>query len=71
MGAQAVRVEFHDRGKPVLPLQALPHGPVIGHEASSDDRPIMTLALLEQFVQIDRLVRPMKITDADVKDPGG
>ena len=38
--------------------------------AGADDRPIVVAAGVEQIVEIDRLMRAMKIADADMNDAG-
>ena len=38
--------------------------------ARSDDRPVVIAAGVEEIVEIDRLMRAMKIADAEMNDAG-
>ena len=69
-GAGAGIVLLDDGGQVILPRQPVAHGLVGGHDAGAEDREIVPLPHLEQGVEIDRLMGPMEIADAEMHDAG-
>ncbi len=61
-------VKFDDGRQPVLGRQAFAHGGIIGFDAGADQGPVKVETLVEQPVQIDRLMRPVKVADTYVHD---
>ncbi len=69
-GAHMAGILLDHRGQPILFLQ-LPAACLLAVEhARADDRPIMSEASIEQIVEINGLVRAVKIADAEMHDAG-
>ena len=58
------------RGQPVLFGQLLAAGLFALEDAGADQRPVMIVSRIEQFVEIDRLMRAMEIADAEMQEAG-
>ncbi len=64
------RILLDHRGQPVLLLQLLAACLLALEHAGADDRPVMSVARVEQIVEIDRLMRAVEIADAEMQDAG-
>ena len=60
-GIQPARVQFDNGCQPVLRCQPLAHGRIIGLDAGADQTPVVVEPLVEQPVQINRLMGPVKV----------
>ena len=63
-----VRFLLDDRRQPILLAELLPDQRIGGADACADHRPIVAGTTVEEIVEIDGLMRAMKIADAKMKD---
>ena len=59
-----------DGCQPVLFFELLANVDIGVTNTGADNRPVMIAAGVEQIVEIDRLMRPVKIADANMNDAG-
>ena len=70
-GVTSIRFDFGDAAEPILRPQALAHARIFRPEPGADDCPVMPEPHAEQVVEIDRLMRAVKIAHADMHDARG
>ena len=69
-GGIRFRFEFHDGCQPVLRSESVANSLVVGSHAGADQRPLVVFAGIEEIVEVNRLMRAVKISDADVENTG-
>jgi len=63
------RFLLDDGRQPILLAELFPHEDVGCADARADQRPIVLAAIIEEIIEVDRLMRAMKVAYAEMKMP--